>query len=37
MIAAVPECSVYYTHDSVGFELICGDVTLAAGRAAQVS
>lgn len=41
LVAAFPECSVYYTHDSVGFELVCGDVTLAAaiaaGQAAQVS
>lgn len=41
LVAAFPECSVYYTHDTVGFELVCGEVTIAAaiaaGQAAQVS
>lgn len=41
LVAAFPECCVYYTHDTVGFELVCGEVTLAAaiaaGQTAQVS
>lgn len=41
LIDAFPDRAVYYTHDTIGFELVCGDVTLAAaiaaGQAEQVS
>lgn len=41
LVAAFPDCPVYYTHDTIGFELVCGDVTIAAavaaGQAALVS
>ena len=41
LVAAFPDRAVYYTHDTIGFELVCGDVTLAAaiadGEAEQVS
>jgi len=41
LVVAFPDRPVYYTHDTVGFELVCGDVTLAAavaeGQAEQVS
>jgi hypothetical protein len=40
LVAAFPDRAVY-THDTIGFELVCGDVTLAAavadGEAEQVS
>jgi len=28
IVAAFPGRAVYYTHDTIGFELVCGDVTL---------
>jgi hypothetical protein len=41
LVAAFPDRAVYYTHDTIGFELVCGDVTLASaiadGQAEQVS
>jgi hypothetical protein len=41
LLDAFPDRAVYYTHDTIGFELVCGDVTLASaiadGHAEQVS
>lgn len=34
LVAAFPDRAVSYTHDTIGFELACGDVTVAAADAA---
>ena len=33
IVAAFPGRAVYYTHDTLGFELVSGDVTLAEAMA----